>query len=83
LPKLPPIIVESNNFGGYPFVDKYYDEVRALFVFNNSVCCNEIPDPDESVFVSSVLFFAHVLFMVILFLTFTIVSPVPINFYFI
>jgi hypothetical protein len=66
LPKLPPIIVESNNFGGYPFVDQYYDEVRQLFAFNNSVCCNEIPDPDESVFVSSaVLIFAYVWFMVI------------------
>jgi hypothetical protein len=56
-PNLPPTFVVSNDFEGDPFVDQYYDEIRQLFVFNNSVCCTEFPDPDESVFVSSVLIF--------------------------
>jgi hypothetical protein len=34
-------------------VDKYYDEIRALFALNESACCPRIPPPTESVFVRS------------------------------
>jgi hypothetical protein len=34
-------------------VDTYYDEIRDFFRFNND-CCAQVPDPDESVFVSGI-----------------------------
>jgi hypothetical protein len=33
--------------------DRYYDEIRHLFALNETACCKELPDPDESVFVRS------------------------------
>jgi hypothetical protein len=33
--------------------DRYYDEIRHLFALNETACCKEVPDPDESVFVRS------------------------------
>jgi hypothetical protein len=33
------------------FADLYYDDFRVWFAFNHSACCQQVPDPDESVFV--------------------------------
>lgn len=38
----------ASNF----LTDRYYDEIRELFSFNQS-CCKLLPDPDETVFVSN------------------------------
>jgi hypothetical protein len=32
-------------------LDRYSNEIRQLFAMNETACCKEIPDPDESVFV--------------------------------
>ena len=34
------------------FMDRYYDNYRQLFSFDDTACCKLKPDPDESVFVS-------------------------------
>jgi len=34
------------------FMDRFYDDYRKLFQFDNISCCNLMPEPDESVFVS-------------------------------
>jgi hypothetical protein len=52
LPSLPSILVKTDSFRTHEFFDLYYDEVRDHFAFNDSVCCNQLPEPDESVFVS-------------------------------
>ena len=80
LPILPPIIVESKDFEGEPFVDRYYDEIRQLFVFNNSECCKEFPDPDESVFVSSVLILVYICFHVVFYKFNFLTNPIIISY---
>jgi hypothetical protein len=32
--------------------NRYFDELRAYFAFDDAACCNAIPEPDEIVFVS-------------------------------
>jgi hypothetical protein len=34
-------------------VDHYYDEIRDFVTFDDEACCAMVPDPDESVFVST------------------------------
>ena len=62
-PERPTIVESSSNANqislpylysqnlGFFFVDKYYDEIRELFQFDRR-SCKQVPDPDESVFVS-------------------------------
>jgi hypothetical protein len=46
-------------------VDKYYDEFRRLFDFDEGACCKLKPDPDESVFVSATSDFQTWMFLVV------------------
>jgi hypothetical protein len=41
----------STTFSSSFVVDKFYDEIRNFLQFDDS-CCGQVPDPDESVFVS-------------------------------
>jgi hypothetical protein len=45
-------IVESRSTREL-FVDEYYDEIRHWLAFDDKACCQQVPDPDESVFVNS------------------------------
>jgi hypothetical protein len=49
---LPPVLIQSTSLNSQIFVDRYYELVRKIFIFDDDACCKEIPDPDESVFVS-------------------------------
>ena len=46
--------IYSQNFVDYSLIDRYYDDFRELFAFDEEACCNLGPDADESVFVSKV-----------------------------
>jgi hypothetical protein len=35
-------------------VDHYYDRYRDLFAFDDKACCAQLPEPDETVFVSTI-----------------------------
>jgi hypothetical protein len=43
----------SRSMDNWMFIDEYYDEFRELLQFDRR-CCKQVPDPDESVFVSNV-----------------------------
>jgi len=53
---LPPVLIESHSLNAQMFIDRYYDLVRKIFIFDDDACCKEIPDPDESIFVSFIFF---------------------------
>lgn len=40
----------SNTLNAFPMIDRYYDEIRNLMLFNDSACCSQLPGPDDSVF---------------------------------
>ena len=40
----------SQSLDAFPVIDRYYDELRQLFVFNETACCSQIPYHDEYVF---------------------------------
>jgi hypothetical protein len=37
-------------------VDQYYDRYRDLFAFDDKACCAQLPEPDETVFVSKCVY---------------------------
>jgi hypothetical protein len=47
-----PVLVSNKMSGKDHIVDKYYKDIRRIYHFEKS-CCVDVPDPDESVFVSS------------------------------
>jgi hypothetical protein len=48
--------VYAQSFVDFPFIDQYYSDLRKFFSFDDASCCMEIPRPDESVFVSNLLY---------------------------
>jgi hypothetical protein len=46
-------LVESIVMDEHLFLDEYYDEIRQAFSIDEDVCCRQLPDPDETVFVST------------------------------
>jgi hypothetical protein len=44
------------------FMDRFYDDFRSFFQFDEEACCatGELPDPDVAVFVSHIEFITHV-----------------------
>jgi hypothetical protein len=44
--------IYSLAFVDYSLIDRYYNDFRELFTFDELACCNLVPDADESVFVS-------------------------------
>jgi hypothetical protein len=47
---LPRLLVETKSLRESFLVDRYYDMIRQTFLFNDTECCHEIADSDESVF---------------------------------
>jgi hypothetical protein len=45
--------LHAKSFVNRNFFDLFYDDFRQFFIFDHSTCCAQVPDPDESVFVSS------------------------------
>jgi hypothetical protein len=44
--------IYSQAFVDYSLIDRFYNDFRELFTFDELACCNLVPDADESVFVS-------------------------------
>jgi hypothetical protein len=40
----------SETLDAFPLIDKYYKEIRSLFQFNETACCNLLPTSNEYVF---------------------------------
>ena len=40
----------SNSLDAFPMIDKYYDEIRKIFQFNDTACCAIVPNLDDYVF---------------------------------
>jgi hypothetical protein len=38
---------------GHSLVDRYLDQIRSFLEFDSKACCSLLPEPDESVFVST------------------------------
>ncbi|KAG7357865.1 hypothetical protein IV203_014452 [Nitzschia inconspicua] len=47
---LPSTLVTTTTLQEEFLVDRYYDYIRQSFVFDDEACCQDRPDPDESVF---------------------------------
>ncbi len=41
--------VITTAFANIPLIDRYYNELHELFTFNESQCCRDCPDADETV----------------------------------
>ncbi len=40
----------SETLDAFPMIDRYYDQIRDLMQFNDSLCCIQVPGADDSVF---------------------------------
>lgn len=40
----------SETLDAFPIIDLYYDQIRNLMQFNDSACCGEVPNVQDSVF---------------------------------
>jgi hypothetical protein len=47
-----PILVSKKMSGKDLIVGKYYEDIRRIYQFDES-CCVDVPDADESIFVSN------------------------------
>jgi hypothetical protein len=76
---LPLPFLQVSVMKNFAFLDEHYDIYRSLFQMNETKCCDQVPDPDETVFVSRFPWmmdhrvvppfsFFHIIFLILLLL---------------
>jgi len=43
--------IYTQSFVGWEYIERYYYQLKKLFVFDDEACCASVPQPDEHVFV--------------------------------